>query len=82
MTPRAALTPTQQRVLDFINEFRAREQCNPTCLEIAQKFGWASPNAANDHLLAMELRGVIERRLHKGSRRYIVKAPHSERSPT
>jgi repressor LexA len=65
------LTDRQAEVLQFINAHRAAEQCNPTCAEIAQWFGWASPNAAKDHLWALGKKGVIEFR-HGKSRGYKV----------
>jgi repressor LexA len=54
------LTARQWQVLTFINRFREKNQCNPTRAEIAQEFGFRSPNAAEDHLLALMRKGVIE----------------------
>lgn len=53
------LTDRQCEVLDFINRFRSREQCNRTCAEIAEHFGWASANAANEHLQALKRKGAL-----------------------
>jgi repressor LexA len=74
------LTDRQMQVLKFINAFRASEQCNPTCDEIKNSFGWSSANAAHDHLVALRKHGVIDERKsifgwQKRSRGYIVLAP-------
>jgi repressor LexA len=66
-----SLTDTQYTVLCFINAFRLAAQCNPTCAEIAEKFGYHSANAAADHLKALEQKLVVVKRRGK-SRGYIV----------
>ncbi|MBB3193968.1 LexA family protein [Roseateles terrae] len=53
------LTATQSRVLEFVREYRRRNQMPPTQAEIQQHFGWASPNAVTDHLKALERKGAI-----------------------
>jgi repressor LexA len=53
------LTYTQARVLDFIRQHMAIEQRPPTRAEIAQHFGYASPNAAQCHIEALAKRGAI-----------------------
>ena len=65
------LTYRQMEVLSFINAYRATQQCNPTCAEISAHFGWASANAADDHLTALQRKLVLTRR-HGKSRGYIV----------
>lgn len=80
------LTDRQAQILVFINGFRARNQCNPTCAEIAQHFGFASANASNDHLRALIKKSVLRPRLASGrrkqqkSRGYIVESPWDEYS--
>ncbi len=65
------LTERQVEVLGVINRYRAEAQCNPTCAEISHEFGWASANAANEHLHALAKRGAIMFRYGK-SRGYVV----------
>ena len=74
------LSPRQTDVLSFINRFRLAEQCNPTCHEISEHFGWASHTAADDHLAAMEKKGVILRRPGK-ARGYKVAASFQDLTP-
>ena len=68
------LTPLQLEVLQFINQFREQEQCNPTHAEIAEYFGWRSLNSARTHLKALERRGVLRFR-SPGFKGYIVTNP-------
>ena len=75
------LSPRQKDVLAFINRFRLAEQCNPPVHEISEHFGWASPTAADDHLAAMEKKGVILRRPGK-ARGYKVEASFQDLTPT
>ena len=72
------LTDRQRQVLAFINGFRQRVQCNPTRAEIAIGFGFASPNAAEDHLRALERHGVIAFRAGSRARGYIVQGEWTE----
>lgn len=55
------LTAKQSAVLDFMREYEAANDNMPTIPVIAQRFGYASPNAANDHVLALEKHGHLER---------------------
>lgn len=76
------LTDRQAQVLSFINTFRRAEQCNPTCAEIATNFGFASVNAASEHLRALERKSVIVPRVdvctgNKLARDYKVAWPYS-----
>ena len=54
------LTSRQQEILQLIKEFIATTGMPPTRAEIAQKFGFKSPNAAEDHLRALCRKGAIE----------------------
>lgn len=54
------LTQRQAEILEMIREFMLLEGCPPTRAEIAEHFGFRSPNAAEDHLRALEKKGVIE----------------------
>ncbi|MBL8449318.1 MAG: transcriptional repressor LexA [Dechloromonas sp.] len=63
------LTPRQQEILAFIRDSLESRGAPPTRAEIAQAFGFASPNAAEDHLRALARKGVIV--LEPGSARGI-----------
>ncbi len=54
------LTPTQSRVLDYIATHIVERQRPPTRIGIAQHFGWASGNAAEEHMRALVAKGYIE----------------------
>jgi SOS-response transcriptional repressor LexA len=58
------LTPRQQEILDFIRSSMEVFSMPPTRAEIAGAFGFASPNAAEDHLRALAKKG----RDHAGTR--------------
>jgi repressor LexA len=53
------LTPRQQEVLDFIRNTLEILGAPPTRAEIASAFGFASPNAAEEHLKALAKKGMI-----------------------
>lgn len=57
MTP--PITPTQRRVLEFVQGFRAQRGFSPTCVKIARNFGWKSENSAFEHLRALRRRSLI-----------------------
>lgn len=63
------LTPRQREILDFIRNNLEVLGAPPTRNEICQAFGFASPNAAEDHLRALAKKGVIV--LEPGSARGI-----------
>lgn len=63
------LTNRQQEVLDFITSFISDEGYPPTRSDICKALGFRSPNAAEDHLKALQKKGVIE--LQAGSSRGI-----------
>ena len=54
------LTKRQQQVFDMIREFIEEYNMPPTRAEIAATMGFRSPNAAEDHLKALQKKGVIE----------------------
>ena len=54
------LTARQGQVLALIQKAIARTGAPPTRAEIAAELGFASPNAAEDHLRALAKKGVIE----------------------
>ena len=63
------LTPRQQEILDFIRNSVEVLGAPPTRAEIAQAFGFASPNAAEEHLRSLAKKGAIV--LEPGSARGI-----------
>ncbi len=63
------LTPRQREILDFIRNNLEVSGVPPTRAEIASAFGFASPNAAEDHLRALSKKGAIT--LEPGSARGI-----------
>jgi len=54
------LTPRQRQILKFIQQCIAENGMPPTRAEIAQKFGFKSANAAEEHLRALQRKGVID----------------------
>lgn len=56
------LTNRQQEIFDFILQCMATNGAPPTRVEIANHFGFKSPNAAEDHLKALDKKGHIELR--------------------
>ena len=58
--PRDTLTKRQSEILDLIRGHIADEGCPPTRAEIAGTLGFRSPNAAEDHLRALQRKGYIE----------------------
>ncbi|MGH8583572.1 MAG: transcriptional repressor LexA [Gammaproteobacteria bacterium] len=63
------LTPRQAQILKLIRRFVATHGFPPTRAEIAEKLGFRSPNAAEDHLRALERKKAI--RLLSGASRGI-----------
>ncbi len=54
-----ALTPRQQQVLELIEHHLSATGYPPTRMEIAKALGFKSANAAEEHLRALEKKGVI-----------------------
>ena len=54
------LTLRQQQILNYIKDYLSETGYPPTRSEIAQKMGFRSPNAAEDHLRALARKGAIE----------------------
>lgn len=55
------LTRRQRAVLEFIIQCIRDNGCPPTIAEICEAFGIQSTNGVNDHLVALEKKGFIER---------------------
>lgn len=54
------LTSRQEEILGFIKDYLQETGFPPTRSEIAQKMGFKSPNAAEEHLRALARKGAIE----------------------
>jgi repressor LexA len=54
------LTPRQRQILDFIREQLEESGMPPTRAEIAAALGFKSANAAEEHLRALQRKGVID----------------------
>ena len=69
------LTERQQEILELIQQSIAQTGAPPTRAEIAQRLGFRSANAAEDHLQALARKGVIE--LKSGTSRGIRLTPQA-----
>lgn len=54
------LTPRQQEILAFLKDWIAQHNMPPTRAEMCAALGFRSPNAAEEHLRALERKGAIE----------------------
>jgi repressor LexA len=54
------LTPRQREILKLIQQCIAENGMPPTRAEIAQEFGFKSANAAEEHLRALQRKGVLD----------------------
>jgi len=54
------LTPRQSQILEMIQGFITETGMPPTRAEIAQELGFKSANAAEEHLRALQKKGVLE----------------------
>ena len=54
------LTPRQSQILEMIQDFIAETGMPPTRAEIARQLGFKSANAAEEHLRALQKKGVLE----------------------
>jgi repressor LexA len=54
------LTPRQTQILRLIQDAIAESGMPPTRAEIARTLGFKSPNAAEEHLRALQRKGVID----------------------
>ena len=54
------LTPRQRQILEMIQEFISETGMPPTRAEIAGELGFKSANAAEEHLRALQRKGVLE----------------------
>ena len=54
------LTPRQKEILELIQSFIDEYGMPPTRADIAKELGFKSPNAAEEHLRALQKKGVLE----------------------
>ena len=54
------LTPRQTQILEMIQDFIAETGMPPTRAEISRELGFKSANAAEEHLRALQKKGVLE----------------------
>ena len=54
------LTPRQSQILEMVQDFIAETGMPPTRAEIARELGFESANAAEEHLRALQKKGVLE----------------------
>jgi len=54
------LTPRQRQIVEFIQQWLVDAGRPPTRAEIATAFGFKSPNAAEEHLRALQRKGVLD----------------------
>jgi repressor LexA len=54
------LTPRQKQILELIQDFIYETGMPPTRAEIAKELGFKSANAAEEHLRALQKKGVLE----------------------
>jgi len=54
------LTPRQSQILEMIQDFMTETGMPPTRAEIARELGFKSANAAEEHLRALQKKGVID----------------------
>jgi repressor LexA len=71
------LTRRQADILQFIVDTIREERIPPTIAEVGQQFGISSTNGVNDHLVALEKKGYIERSSKARSIRLTEKAAAS-----
>lgn len=57
----APLTFMQKSVLDYLRAYLLDNHCLPSTSAIAGAFGFASNNAASDHLARLEAKGWLKR---------------------
>lgn len=55
------LTPKQQRVLQYLRDYRAAKGCAPTQWEIAKRFKLKSLGSVQDYLKVLEAKGYLSR---------------------
>jgi repressor LexA len=60
MSTGTTLTPRQRQILKLVQDSIRQNGMPPTRAEIAEQLGFKSPNAAEEHLRALQRKGVID----------------------
>ena len=68
------LTLRQAEIMAFLRSFKTARGFPPTRAEIAKHFGFKSPNAAEEHLRAIERKGELT--INRGSARGLAFADY------
>jgi len=72
------LTPQQAKIFNYIVDYQKISGFPPTVREIADTFGFKSPNAVTDHLKALEKKGYIQRNKSQARALEILVREHPE----
>ncbi len=70
---RTELTPRQQNILDYVQEFQSEHGFPPSIREIGEFFGIRSTNGVSDHLRAIEKKGFLKSTGHQSRSLQIVR---------
>lgn len=54
-----ALTPRQLDILNYVERYRRLYHCSPVLREIADHFGWVSPQASSRHMHSLTAKGCV-----------------------
>ncbi len=70
------LTQKQEKILSFVEVYCCENSRSPTYQDIQEHFGFASPNAATDHIRALRRKGYVkvQRGLSRNAMRTIISA--------
>jgi len=80
-TPYAEITASQERVLDFIKEYIAKNTIAPSMAEITEGLGFRSANAVVEHMKRLELQGWIRTERRKARAIWVLPKPDPHRPP-
>lgn len=80
-TPYAEITDAQQRVLDFIKEYIAKNSIAPSMVEIQFGLNFRSANAVVEHMKRLELQGWIRTERRKARAIWVLPNPDPHRPP-
>ena len=69
---RQPLTTIQKRTFDFVRSYSKENGFAPTRMEICEKFGWSSSNAANQVIMALVRKGYIKLHEKLAARNLVV----------
>lgn len=70
-TEKTPLTTQQQKVFDFVLEFKENNHFWPSLRDIRDAFGWTSINTVECHLRSIEAKGYLYR-IPNIARAYVI----------